>query len=264
MKVRLFAYLQYFMPESEIQPGLMHGKEKPDSSLTPEEILVAKPVSGRRSRLISVTRRNEMSRDLGVETKYVIEGYLEKEGNVKPVSLVEREYDDPLMIIKTWQKFKEAGLPVVSTMRLTEHNTLLVTNLKADGSEFFGKGYRQLKSFREQKSAPLTEMEMRFLEVTGPEGMEKIAQQVLQYVAIATEHNFMLAGDDPFDLLVHPDGRWKILALDLDGVNADEELVAYAYPQDFLVQLNKEHAELFLQDLRDIRYMLLKRKAARV
>ncbi len=40
----------------------------------------------------------------------------------------------------------------------------------------------------------------------------------------ATAHNISLPYDDPFDLLVHPDGSWQLIVLDIDNEIVEDTL----------------------------------------
>jgi hypothetical protein len=238
------------MPETEVPHN---------QSSTPEERITAEPVSGRKSRKISVKSRELMPHELGYEDKYVLEGVMQRNAKTKRVSLIERPYNDPERIIKIWRCFKEAGLPVVPTMRRTEDKTLLVTNLKVNGSEFFGKGYWYHRTHNPDiKDLPLTDIERQFLRATEPESMDQIKKLALYYADSATSNQIELPIDDTFELQIHPDGRWELRILDLRRGLVGKEAAVIA--RDTLESTNRRNADYFMLLLEKIRNHLLEKQ----
>jgi len=94
-------------------------------------------------------------------------------------------------------------------------------DMTRDGSEFFGKAFRgrlNNELYRAKSSGfggrHLTDMERIFLSID-PEAMRAELRRI---VKIANKNRIMLPDDDEFDILVHPDGSWEILVLDLSGL----------------------------------------------
>lgn len=114
--------------------------------------------------------------------------------------------------LNIWQAFKSAGLPVVKHMWRSGDHHIFMKNLKHDGSEIFGKGYAYLTWHRDP--APLSEMERKFIKVM-EEDESKIKSSLNDMVKNADANGLILPWDDPFELLLHPDGTWDIVVLDL-------------------------------------------------
>src|SRR6266567_1114957 len=96
------------------------------------ESITAYPISGAKPREIQVNAKIPLHG--GNETKNRLEGTLAQ----REVSLIERPLDQNY--VDNWYAFREVGLPVVPTLRESSRGTLLVTDVKADGSEIYGKG----------------------------------------------------------------------------------------------------------------------------
>lgn len=236
------------IPENEIQPGLMHEEKKTDSASIAEEILTANPISGNKSRRISEITSDKIL-GLGEEDKFVLQGVMRRGEQSRRVSLIERPYDNPERIIKIWKKFKEIGLPVVSTMRQIENGSLLLTNLKADGSEIFGKGYcLAIKNGSLAVENGNGKPEKAFLRVTEPTEISSIEQKALEFAALASEHDIELPIDDPFELRVRPDGRWEVVILDLRSALLGDGGTDLKFRNERAV----ETFMLFLKNIRDV------------
>jgi hypothetical protein len=133
------------------------------------------------------------------------------------VSLVKRHYDPHY--IETWQAFREAGLPVVPTLRLAEidgYPSMLMTDLKVDGSELYGSGLaKTLRSGQPRVRPPDPNVDGRFLELTTPDQIEAVRAKAKEYAHRATQYGIKLPSDDAFELHIHPGGEWGLITLDL-------------------------------------------------
>jgi hypothetical protein len=87
------------------------------------EKITAEPVSGKKGIELSDIQRTSFSNG-GNEDKSRLRGRIKKEGGrSRVVNLVAREYwneDEAKRYLNTWKVFKEAGLPVVKTVRKTK------------------------------------------------------------------------------------------------------------------------------------------------
>lgn len=175
------------------------------------EKMKAVPVSGGKITEIEVTKTTPFTSG-GIEPKNLVEGTV----GGHAMSLVERvkfasEY------LYNWRAFKAAGLPVVPTVRINEQTgTLLVTDIKADGSEIYGKAMAY--NLDEELFRRRIEVDARFLHLMQNE-LGDIERRVKEYVALADAHSLGLPFDDPFELVVHPSGSWNLLILDLQHAN---------------------------------------------
>lgn len=216
------------------------------------------------------TRLEVISREpigMGVETKNLLTANVIGATAMGPLTYVERDYSDPYerrarnTYIKNYTALREAGVPVVPEVLTTDNDRLLVTDVKADGSEVYGRGMAWALSWcsdDSERSRPHRDVDPHFLRLTSPEKLPDIEKQASVYAANAAEHDIVLAADDPFELKVGPDGRWDLIALDLSeavtGFSAQRgynprihgtvaELNA-GRVQNFMRQLVRVHAEV--------------------
>lgn len=151
------------------------------------------------------------------------------------VSLMERPYSPEY--VEAWPIMKKKKLPVVPTMRIVDKRagkddnpedegdlSLLVTDVKKDGSEVYGKGYfRSLfepytwSSYRRRP-----DIDERFLEVMATEKSD-VRTKAREYADTATRSNIVLPRDDPLEMIVHPDGTWDFIILDLEKVRVQRK-----------------------------------------
>jgi hypothetical protein len=156
---------------------------------------------------------------IGYEMKRKVKAVLIGSKNPKPLFFIERVYNEFTSerrdkIIEVWKKFKEIGLPVVPTLRMTKDRNLLVTDVKVGGWETFGKGL--LHGIEHYRDVELPEQNYveAFLQVIKKDVLA-IKQQALEYAEIASSHGVQLPWDDPFELMVNRKGEWKLMILDL-------------------------------------------------
>lgn len=109
-----------------------------------------------------------------------------------------------------WSELKSAEIPTIPTVRIIGENEVLISDLTTDGSTFFGKD-NVFPSFDRFKDGKVNNMDKLFLNID-PEELKQRAQQIAEK---ANRSGVFLPYDDPFDILVHPDGRWEIIVLDL-------------------------------------------------
>jgi hypothetical protein len=174
----------------------------------------------------------------GLEPKALIEGQVAG----KDVYLMERRLDP--VYEANWFAMKKAHLPVVPTLRKTE-DKLIVTDVKADGSETYGKGF--LSAIGE-RSRP--DVDTHFLELTTGENLQAITQQIDTYIDRANQAGIAIPWDDPFELLVHPNGSWQLIILDLRNAKIEQST-------ETVTPINKEAKETFLRITRENREILL-------
>lgn len=141
--------------------------------------------------------------------------------------------------LDTWHKLKKVGLPVVPTMRKVHEYTVLMTNLTADGSQLFGKYLAYTDNPQVSK-----EMIKKFKKIKPIE----IKRKVWEMTEICNQNNIELAFDDAFEVLVCPDGSWRLVILDLSAVDI--------YPnreKDNLEEVNSGNCTFILDALDDLR-----------
>lgn len=175
------------------------------------------PTSGktrdRKIHEVELTDFSDIPNSMGVEPK-LLHKVRVKSGKI--VSLVERG-SGPISTegyIQLWEAFKKAGIPVVKFIRKSKDGVFM-KNLKHDGSEIFGSAYASLSEMKFSKGHPkLTPIEQRFVEIMESD-LPKIRSALESMLKNAKEHRLVLPWDDPFELLVHPDGTWELIVLDL-------------------------------------------------
>lgn len=137
-------------------------------------------------------------------------------GGKKQIPMIERKIPSGTLenYIKTWEAFRAAGMPVVHYLRRGDGETLFAEYLKKDGSEIFGKAYAENASKPDQSSRPLSKMEEYFIRIMDEQfgDIQKALGEIRQK---AKDHKLILPKDDPFEILIHPDGKWEIVILDL-------------------------------------------------
>lgn len=173
---------------------------------------------------------NRVQKLLVRATSYIHQGAADKqkltadmtyESKKKSVQLVERDGQHGTLYRK-WLAMKAAGLPVVPTMRQTDRDTVVMTDLRADGSELYGKGLGgyildriQLRTVRPREKHPLDD---RFLELMrSPQDLQKIMDKAAEYAQMANAAGILLPEDDPFELVIHPDRSWDLVCLDIES-----------------------------------------------
>jgi len=149
----------------------------------------------------------------GLETKNVVQATVTHNQRSRDVSLVER-VNNTHFWLHNWQLLKDAGLPVPATVRLSEKNTILITNFKAHGEEMYGKGLLYEYEKIPPQELKLSHTDHIFLELMKT-SKKAILTEMERLVGIANEHTVFLPGDDPFELLISPDGSWKFVITDL-------------------------------------------------
>jgi hypothetical protein len=202
--------------------------------------IIANPVSGKNT--VTLQDANRLPMKGGTEIKFDVTAKVISGEQEKTVRLVEREMRDVDAWIERWERMRLAGLPVPPTVRRTEQGSLLVTNVKHDGSETYGRSSNFDSDHREATGQGYTPnaLDEHFIRIMENQRNE-IEAQALHYAAMATEHGITLPFDDPFEVLVKPDGSWSLVILDLRFVYLDE------LPADQLHTKNTQHVATFMR-----------------
>jgi hypothetical protein len=130
---------------------------------------------------------------------------------------------------KRWLFLKKIGIPTLSSMRVVDENRVAMGDMTADGSQFFGKA--ELINLDLQYyggvTRPLTDMENKFLALDD----EKVKREIGRMIEIAWDRKMVLPEDEEeFTILVHPDGTWQTLVIDLSWLgNIDWEVGKHDY-----------------------------------
>lgn len=209
----------------------------------------------------------------GVELKYIIRGTV----GGREVSLIQRpwSYYQDRPYAPVWQSMKDAGLPVVPTVRTTrKKESVLVTDMKADGSEVYGDGF--LVSSYER---PRPEIDKIFIDVTSPDKFKNIEQKARGYTEIANAHRIILPTECAYSLHIRPNTSWDLIILDLSYAEAGRERINKKFSEagqngdpdifengantlsEFIALKNHKSSDEFLKILGDIRKFLLTQKS---
>lgn len=191
----------------------------------------------------------------GVEDKRLVQAKL----GDRALTFIEREHSE--VYEQNWLAMRNAGLPVVSTLRTYQRMTaegpqksLLLGDVKADGSELYGRGMRTIIRKRLPREHANPAIDPLFVELTGPDNFARVTEQAMDYSTKAFEHGIRLACDDPFEMVVRPDGSWNLLMLDLRLAKCfgpETNKVALMVDAD-----NDNFTKMFLDNLQEIRYFL--------
>jgi hypothetical protein len=217
------------------------------------ESLLAKPeITGVKPVVVEVTKSTPIG--LGMERKKIIRGkVIGNSGKTKNVSLIERTpYNEVALnkLLHNWRIARDSGLPVPPTIRLSDRNTILVTDISADGSYIFGKSFtaRNINVVAGELEEIL-EKENRFFQVWNRD-KEEIVLAAHQLALDASNAGVLLPSDDAFELIVKPDQSWKLMILDIKLLRLFDKHDELAYKE--AIELNKINIEFILGILDDI------------
>ncbi len=184
----------------------------------------------------------------GAQPKNLIEGV---SGRSSKFSLVER-YDPGNDYEKSWRLYKEIGLPVVPTLRRGKNGNIFITDIKWDGSEVYGKSLGYSLGGYGKRYRPRPQMDKIFVDLISSDIYNQVKDRVSECVDIATNNDILLPQDDTFDLLVHPDGSWDIILVDV----GDYRWVIGHEAVTDVRAANLERAMVFLDDLEEVNKLL--------
>lgn len=203
----------------------------------------------------------------GVEPKNRLTVEIERNGVIKVLNLVEktpsqlgywRDHEKPLSeeFFARWKMLKDAKLPVPDTVRITSDTTIVMTDLTADGSDIYGKTDAEAIEFEEFLPEKSHRKPRKMDYILNTISTEVIKAEALKIATRATESDISLPFDDPLSLIIHPDGSWQLMILDLGdakkGINPDPDL------KPTLDEQNKWLVEKFMTNIQ-----LLKDKLGR-
>lgn len=187
----------------------------------------------------------------GGDTKYHFQGVDASDQKTRK-SFIWRIFDRDL--ISNWKKMKNVGLPVPEELLLNPmRGFVLLTDVKADGSEVYGKGLSYCLNHADvvQRDRPRPEIDKIFLELTTQQKLPILEEAAQQIVSLANEHNFELPYDDGMELIIHPDGSWNMIILDIRDAKTDQPLTT---PDAQSRQVrNAFYLGQFIHNLRNIR-----------
>lgn len=114
--------------------------------------------------------------------------------------------------MQRWLYLKSVGIPVARSMRIVDDTHIVMGDMTIDGSVFVGKGWVDLLSTRKRGS--LSDVEKKFLDID----VDLIKKEVVRIDDLARSKGIRLPYDDPFDILMHPDGSFEVVVMDLTAM----------------------------------------------
>lgn len=183
------------------------------------EITVLPEPSGRKPHSLTISERKQFFHG-GEKPKHRLIGKMEdsKRMQSKRLRLVERDFGEATdRIIEMYSAYKKAGLPIVHTFRKTTEGKVAMTDVTADGSRIYGKAVsiHHFGSSGEKRSPdPMDAVFLEFMD--DKEAVAAIKIEAERIASLASENGIVLAADDPFELVIHPDKTWNLLCLDLE------------------------------------------------
>lgn len=195
----------------------------------------------------------------GNETKQLLQG----EVAGRAISLVKRPFDENY--IDTWTAFRAAGMPVVPTLRRNAENSLLVTDVKADGSEVYGKALNLIvtQQVDEQRTRARPEIDKIFTDLTHPRSFPDIQNEAWRLLHRANDNALRLPYDDVFELVVHPDGTWDLITLDLRYADVYDPDRSNPKHLEEAKKYNCDNVVSFLRHLSSLHEHLVKQTSSR-
>lgn len=177
------------------------------------------------------------------------------------VSLVRRELNAE-EYLRVWKLFLEAGLPVVPSLRIDQSGRVYMTDLRADGSELYGVAAEHAlrgdkKYYENLYPKRRTKHKEQFLKILqDPLEVEKIWREITKCIITANKNSLILPPDDEFELVIKPDGGWKLILLDLRSGATFEDMKYLSLSDDELRKDNEKTGIYFMETLQNIKNIL--------
>jgi hypothetical protein len=160
----------------------------------------------------------------GGKPKHFVEASVGKDQDLK-MSLVEKEtlsefHSD--MMLKVWKRCRQNNIDVVDFMAKTSDGFIIMSNITHDGSQIYGRSLlHTIKSDDHgERKRDVNELDKKFINLM-QNNHEKINQAALKIAEKTASAGIILPSDDPLDLILHPDGSWQIMPLDIENAVLD-------------------------------------------
>ncbi len=165
----------------------------------------------------------------GHESVYTFRGTLQDEYGTNfpvlikspdvPVSSIPEGFNAVQYYNHIWQQLQKAGINVVPW--LIEHeNGVIVPDMEYDNYRFYGKSRSLAINNNHLNLPPFCYQDFLFLLVFSEETVE-LNRRLSELVFTATENGIGLPYDDPAELIIHPDGYFDLITLDLSRTKLD-------------------------------------------
>lgn len=139
----------------------------------------------------------------------------------RPISMVKRSLGFGLpadKYILLWRRLKKFGIATIPTVRKLSDHEVLVTDLTADGSKLYGK--EEKKDALYGTWGAVEEVDDILTRIS----LSDIATRASSLVEQANIAGFLLARDDPFKIMVRPDGSWDVGVFDFSMARLDTDV----------------------------------------
>jgi hypothetical protein len=160
-------------------------------------------------------------------------------------------------VIVNLHAMEQARLPVPKGVLINpETGLMLVPDLKADGSELYGKSLMaSLLSPQIIRYRPRPAIDEIYVDLTSSDKLPRVKRSLDTLIARANEHDIELPHDDPLELRVRPSGKAQFICVDLDL--AKTEAVSSESERRLTRESNEESREFVFENLEFIRELLL-------
>ena len=143
-----------------------------------------------------------------------------------------------------WQEFQRVGINVVPWL-LEDTNHVIVPDMECDNYRFYGKS-RSLAIYDKNLTLPpFCNQDFLFLLVFADMNPQ-LVNMLSELTSTATENGIALPYDDPAELMIHPDGYFDLITLDLSRarlkVRIDE---AYKTNQESTARLYRHWQRIY-------------------
>lgn len=121
-----------------------------------------------------------------------------------------------------WRFLKKHGIPTIDSMRIVDHDRVAMGDATVNGGEFFGKAKKKLieREVYQGKRRALTNKEKRYLEIFESGELESEVKRISK---LMSEAGLCFPKDDYFDLIIHDDGSFDVLVMDLSLLSFGDE-----------------------------------------
>lgn len=118
-----------------------------------------------------------------------------------------------------WKEFQRVGINVVPWL-LEDTNHVIVPDMECDNYRFYGKSRSLAINDRNLTLPPFCYQDFLFLLVFSDMNSQ-LVDMVEELTNTATENGIALPYDDPAELMIHPDGYFDLITLDLSRARLD-------------------------------------------
>ena len=143
-----------------------------------------------------------------------------------------------------WQEFQRVGINVVPWL-LEDANHIVVPDMECDNYRFYGKSRSLAINDINLTLPPFCNQDFLFLLIFSDMNSQ-LVDMISALTTTATDNGIALPYDDPAELMIHPDGYFDLITLDLSrarlNLSMDE---AYYINQDSTARLYRHWQRIY-------------------